>query len=176
MDVDVLDAPAFTLHPAGGLQLSIAVRPKTRMGDTSHRVVDQPSRRRGVDQERTRCRMYPRLINHEGRGEDEQMRREEERRGSSGESPDGDAFGGADEVRAARNPGMASRGEYEHHMLKHMPSRARCAWCLPGRGRCAQHRCPRPGKQDEVPIIVMDFCYLTGPSTLVVRLRCPRKR
>lgn len=55
-------------------------------------------------------------------------------------------------------------------MFLHKPSRAWCPWCVIGRARSSQHRRAREHEGNEVPVVAMDFSFITASSAPVLRM------
>ena len=74
------------------------------------------------------------------------------------------------------NPGEPTKKEREEHDLTHIPYRSWCYHCVSGRGKEHPHFEDKHGeKEDRVPVVAMDYCYLGSegqegvPPTLVMK-------
>ena len=109
----------------------------------------------------------------EERAEEDQRRAEaEEDAGMEGQEDEESEE--ARVVKPAHDPGAPTKAEYDRHMLTHLPYRAWCPWCVTGRGRSAQHRRQRQEGEEGVPMVAMDFCFITEASTPVLCMKCSR--
>lgn len=75
----------------------------------------------------------------------------------------------------AHDPGAPTKAEYDWHMLTHMAYHAWCPWCVAERGRTAQHRRDRREGEEGVPVVALDFCFITASSTPVLCLKSHRQ-
>ena len=70
----------------------------------------------------------------------------------------------ADETIAQKIPQMPSKEEVDKHNLTHIPFRSWCPHCVRGKSVSKYHKKTKVGRDNELPVISMDYAYLKGKS------------
>ena len=80
----------------------------------------------------------------------------------------------AEDVEPARRPPtiyQPSAAEIEEHRIDHIPYRNWCPWCVRGKSCGEQHR--QRHKQRQIPIIAMDYFFITPDKRVLKREELP---
>ena len=90
--------------------------------------------------------------------------------GESGELDEGAQEGQQAKLRVVGKP--PSQRELEEHVVTHIPYRNWCKHCVSGRGQSDHHRKQLADRDQEVPVVSIDYAFLPTAAAAVRRIIC----